>query len=79
MILARVPSSRSRSCSSVGEAIPSHLRVSRTNACLSTRHPADPSEPVATAMRRSGRFLWRGATRPRAAGGEMLAPPEHTF
>jgi hypothetical protein len=39
------------------------------NQCLSTRHPADPSEPVATAMRRSGRLLWRGATRPRAAGG----------
>jgi AcrR family transcriptional regulator len=43
------------------------------NQCLSTCHPTDPSEPVATAMRRSGRLLWRGATRPRAAGSSRAA------
>jgi hypothetical protein len=37
------------------------------NQCLTTRHPTDPSEPVATVLRRSGRLLWRGATRPRGA------------
>ena len=35
------------------------------NQCLSSRHPSDPSEPIATVLRRSGRLLWRGATRPR--------------
>jgi hypothetical protein len=35
------------------------------NQCLTTRHPSDPSEPIATAMRRSGRLLWYGATLPR--------------
>jgi AcrR family transcriptional regulator len=35
------------------------------NQCLTTRHPTDPSEPIATVMRRSGHMLWRGATRPR--------------
>jgi hypothetical protein len=34
------------------------------NQCLTTRHPTDPSEPIATAMLRSGRLLWRGATQP---------------
>jgi hypothetical protein len=37
------------------------------NQCLTTRHPRDPSEPIATVLRRSGRLLWRGATQPRAA------------
>jgi hypothetical protein len=37
------------------------------NQCLTTRHPADPSEPIAAVLRRSGRLFWRGATRPRAA------------
>ena len=32
------------------------------NQCLTTRHPTDPSEPIATMLRRSGRLLWRGAT-----------------
>jgi hypothetical protein len=32
------------------------------NQCLTTRHPSDPSEPIATALRRAGRLLWRGAT-----------------
>ena len=36
------------------------------NQCLSSRHPSDPSEPVATVLRRSGRLLWLGATVPRA-------------
>jgi hypothetical protein len=35
------------------------------NQCLSTRHPSDPSQPVATVLRRSGLLLWRGATEPR--------------
>ena len=30
------------------------------NQCLTTRHPSDPSEPIATALRRAGRLLWRG-------------------
>jgi hypothetical protein len=34
------------------------------NQCLTTRHPADPSEPIATVLRRSGRLLWRGAVEP---------------
>ena len=33
------------------------------NQCLTTRHPTDPDEPIATALRRSGRLLWRGAIR----------------
>ena len=32
------------------------------NQCLTVRHPSDPSEPIATALLRSGRLLWRGAT-----------------
>jgi hypothetical protein len=34
------------------------------NQCLTERHPRDPSEPIATALRRAGRMLWRGATIP---------------
>ena len=34
------------------------------NQCLTSRHPSDPSEPIATMLRRSGRLLWRGATVP---------------
>jgi hypothetical protein len=33
------------------------------NQCLTTSHPTEPDEPIATALRRSGRLLWRGATR----------------
>jgi hypothetical protein len=33
------------------------------NQCLTRRHPTDPGEPIATALRRSGRLIWRGATR----------------
>ena len=29
--------------------------------CLTSQHPRDPSEPIATALRRAGRLLWRGA------------------
>ncbi len=36
------------------------------NQCLTTRHPTDPSEPIVTAMVRSGRLLWHGATQPSA-------------
>jgi len=35
------------------------------NQCLTSRHPSDPSEPIATVLRRSGRLLWLGATQPR--------------
>jgi hypothetical protein len=35
------------------------------NQCLTTRHPTDPSEPIVTMLRRSGRLLWLGATMPR--------------
>jgi hypothetical protein len=31
------------------------------NQCLTDRHPSDPSEPIATILRRGGRLLWRGA------------------
>jgi hypothetical protein len=34
------------------------------NQCLTGEHPTDPEEPIATALRRGGRLLWRGATRP---------------
>jgi hypothetical protein len=34
------------------------------NQCLTTAHPTDPEQPIATALRRGGRLLWRGATRP---------------
>jgi hypothetical protein len=33
------------------------------NQCLTRRHPTQPGEPIATALRRSGRLIWRGATR----------------
>ena len=35
------------------------------NQCQTARHPIDPTEPIATSMRRSSRLLWKGATRPR--------------
>jgi hypothetical protein len=35
------------------------------NQCLTRRHPSDPSEPISTLLRRSGRLLWLGATVPR--------------
>jgi len=35
------------------------------NQCLSTRHPSDPSQPISTALTRTGRLLWRGATEPK--------------
>lgn len=35
------------------------------NQCLTTRHPFDAAEPIATALCRAGRLLWRGATEPR--------------
>jgi hypothetical protein len=34
------------------------------NQCLTREHPRDPAEPIATALRRAGRLLWRGATGP---------------
>ena len=35
------------------------------NQCLTTSHPCDRSEPIATVLRRAGRMLWLGATEPR--------------
>ncbi len=32
------------------------------NQCMTTSHPSDPSEPIATSLRRSGRLVWFGAT-----------------
>jgi hypothetical protein len=32
--------------------------------CLTRVHPTDPEQPIATVLRRGGRMLWRGATRP---------------
>jgi hypothetical protein len=34
------------------------------NQCLTTRHPCDPAEPIATELLRSGRLIWRGAVEP---------------
>jgi hypothetical protein len=34
------------------------------NQCLTTAHPTDAEQPIATVLRRGGRMLWRGATRP---------------
>jgi hypothetical protein len=31
------------------------------NQCLSPHHPLDPSEPIATVLRKGGRLLWQGA------------------
>jgi hypothetical protein len=38
------------------------------NQCLGKQHPCDPSEPIATLLRRSGRLLWLGAVVPRGDG-----------
>jgi hypothetical protein len=35
------------------------------NQCLTRAHPSDPTQPVAELLRRSGRLVWAGATRPR--------------
>lgn len=32
------------------------------NQCLTARHPRDATQPIATALRRAGLLLWRGAT-----------------
>ena len=36
------------------------------NQCLTAEHPAEPDTPVAEALVRAGRLLWRGATEPAA-------------
>ena len=51
--------------SDLASAIASLVEGVWLNQCLTARHPTDPSEPIATLMRRSGRLLWRGATQPR--------------
>ena len=50
------------------------------NQCLTTRHPCDPAEPIATLLLRAGRLLWLGATEPRSwrqtgTGWPALAAP----
>jgi hypothetical protein len=37
------------------------------NQCLTSDHPLESDQPIAEALRRSGRLLWRGATRARAS------------
>jgi hypothetical protein len=46
-------------------ALASAIEGAWLNQCLTTRHPSDTSEPIATALRRTGRLVWRGATEPR--------------
>jgi hypothetical protein len=46
-------------------AIVSLVEGAWLNQCLTTRHPSDPSQPIAALLRRSGRLLWLGATVPR--------------
>ena len=47
----------------LASAIASMVEGVWLNQCLTTRHPSEPGEPIVTALRRSGRLLWRGATR----------------
>jgi hypothetical protein len=47
-------------------AVASLVEGSWLNQCLTAQHPTEPSEPIATALRRSGLLLWRGATEPRS-------------
>lgn len=47
-------------------AIASMIEGVWLNQCLTTCHPCDPSEPIATVLRRAGRLLWLGATEPAA-------------
>ena len=46
-------------------AIASMIEGVWLNQCLTTQHPTDPDEPIATVLRRSGRLLWRGAVQER--------------
>jgi hypothetical protein len=34
------------------------------NQCLTRTHPSDPAQPISELLRRSGRLVWAGATRP---------------
>lgn len=47
-------------------AVASMIEGAWLNQCLTTRHPFDGSQPIATLLRRSGLTLWRGATQRRA-------------
>jgi hypothetical protein len=58
---------REGSVNDLAGAIASLVEGVWLNQCLTDRHPSDPSEPIATLLRRSGRMLWVGATQPRAA------------
>jgi hypothetical protein len=51
----------------LASAIASLIEGTWLNQCLTTRHPLERSEPIATALVRGGRLLWQGATQPRAA------------
>ena len=54
-----------RADTSVGDlacACASLIEGTWLNQCLTTQHPRNPAQPIAAAMRNSGRLLWRGAT-----------------
>ena len=49
-------------------AVASLIEGAWLNQCLTDRHPCDPSQPISTTLRRSGRLLWFGATSPPVSG-----------
>jgi BetI-type transcriptional repressor, C-terminal len=51
----------------LASALASLIEGTWLNQCLTTRHPLERSEPIATALVRGGRLLWQGATQPRPA------------
>jgi AcrR family transcriptional regulator len=48
----------------LASAVASLVEGAWLNQCLSDRHPAQDSEPIAVLLRRSGMMLWRGAVQP---------------
>ena len=54
---------REGSVNDLAGAIASLVEGVWLNQCLTDTHPSDPSEPISTLLRRSGRLLWLGATR----------------
>lgn len=49
----------------IAGALASMIEGAWLNQCLTTTHPIDSSEPISSVLRRSGRFIWEGATQPR--------------
>lgn len=45
----------------VAAALASMIEGVWLNQCLTLRHPVDASEPITTALVRSGRMIWRGS------------------